>query len=174
MTSFVCIDNFLPYPNVIRFWALRQDYYTSEEVTKKQQKETIWPGKRTAQITELDTEYSNVVLSRISELCIKHFNVSNRIQIASSFQLTNLEDGNSWVHTDHDVDIAGLLYLSPNAPINSGTTFYDESETPIDSIGNIYNRLVLYKSTIKHKSTNYFGKSDEESRLTQVFFISEY
>lgn len=174
MTAFVCIDNFLPYPNVVRSWALQQQYYTAQELTKKYQKETIWPGKRTLQVTELDMGYSNIILSRVCELCAKHFDMTDRIQISSMFQLTSLEDGDSWVHSDYTVNYAGLLYLSPNAPIDSGTTFYNNEETPIDKIGNVYNRLLLYKSTLKHKSTNYFGTTNEDSRLTQVFFISEY
>lgn len=49
---------------------------------------------------------------------------------------------------------------------------YQELFTPIDSIGNIFNRLVIYKGDIYHKSNRYFGTTKEDSRLTQVFFIT--
>jgi hypothetical protein len=49
---------------------------------------------------------------------------------------------------------------------------YEELFTPIDIIGNIFNRLVIYKGDIYHKSNKYFGNTKEDSRLTQVFFIT--
>ena len=104
-----------------------------------------------------------------------------------------------YTNQDNDVDVAGILYLSPDAPISSGTTLYkcndyngwaslpinqmmqinrveekelhDKIFSPIDVIGNVYNRLVMYKGDIFHKSNDYFGSTIEDSRLTQVFFL---
>jgi len=173
MTSFVCIDNFLPYPNVVRSWALQQQYFTSKEMNSLFNTNNNWQGKRTTVIHDLDNQYANVVLSRIQELCHRYFYLPEKQQIRSAFQITNKHDGNSWIHKDYDVQIAGVLYLTPNPEANSGTTFYDEDENPVDCIENVYNRLILYQSNIKHKSTNYFGETKEDCRLTQVFFISE-
>jgi hypothetical protein len=49
---------------------------------------------------------------------------------------------------------------------------YEQLFTPIDTIGNVFNRLVIYKGDIYHKSKKYFGKTKEDGRLTQVFFIT--
>jgi hypothetical protein len=49
---------------------------------------------------------------------------------------------------------------------------YEELFTPIDNIGNVFNRLVIYKGDIYHKSSKYFGSTKEDGRLTQVFFIT--
>ena len=125
--------------------------------------------------------------------------------IKSYFQLTNENDGDSWVHQDNDIDYAALLYLNPNADPSTGTTLYqcnnvdkwtsymsDQSGynklkqintkedvelyeqlfTPVDIIGNMFNRLVIYKGDIYHKSNQYFGNTKEDSRLTQIFFIT--
>lgn len=51
-------------------------------------------------------------------------------------------------------------------------TLYDELFTPIDTIGNIFNRLVIYRGDIYHKSSGYFGNDMRTGRLTQVFFIN--
>jgi len=173
MTSFVCIDNFLPYPNVVRSWALQQKYYTHKEMNAILNVHNNWQGKRTNVIHELDNQYADVILSRIQELCCRYFYLPEKQQIKSAFQITNKHDGNSWIHKDYDVRVAGILYLTPNPEPNSGTTFYDENEKVLDHIENVYNRLILYRSNINHKSTNYFGETKEDCRLTQVFFISE-
>ena len=49
---------------------------------------------------------------------------------------------------------------------------YNELFTPVDYIGNVFNRLVIYKGDIYHKSSKYFGKTKEDGRLTQAFFIT--
>jgi hypothetical protein len=48
---------------------------------------------------------------------------------------------------------------------------YEELFTPVDIIGNVFNRLVVYSGDEYHKSNNYFGTCLNDSRLTQVFFI---
>lgn len=50
---------------------------------------------------------------------------------------------------------------------------YDELFDPVDVIGNVFNRLVLYSGQEYHKSNDYFGNGIEDGRLTQVFFINE-
>ena len=48
---------------------------------------------------------------------------------------------------------------------------YEELFDIDNVIGNVFNRLIIYKGTEFHKSNNYFGDSIENGRLTQVFFI---
>jgi hypothetical protein len=50
---------------------------------------------------------------------------------------------------------------------------YENLFEPKDVIGNVFNRLVLYSGTEYHKSTEYFGSTPKDGRLTQVFFINE-
>ena len=42
----------------------------------------------------------------------------------------------------------------------------------VDRIGNVYNRLVLYRADLFHSSLDYFGNSKEDGRLFQTFFFS--
>jgi hypothetical protein len=42
----------------------------------------------------------------------------------------------------------------------------------VDRIGNVYNRLVLYRSDIFHSSLDYFGSDMYNGRLFQLFFLT--
>lgn len=165
------INNFLPYPNVVRAWALSHKFYNAKEFAELTNEPNTWPGYRTEVLPNLDTAYADVVLSRISYLALTNFGIQHD-HIRSCFQICLKDDGDSWIHTDHDVDLAGILYLTPNPPADSGTTIYSNPpHETLDSIGNVYNRLVLYRSNLFHKSQKYFGDTLETGRLTQVFFI---
>ena len=115
-----------------------------------------------------------------------------------SFQYTTSRD-KSWVHIDGFNNWGGVLYMTPNAPLSSGTAFYrfkdgaecqrdkdildNSAETDtysqdmtkwklVDQVGNVFNRLILFNSNRFHMSVNYFGDSKENGRLFQVFFFS--
>jgi hypothetical protein len=42
----------------------------------------------------------------------------------------------------------------------------------VDSVGNLFNRLIIFNANNFHKSMDYFGVTPEECRLFQVFFFS--
>jgi hypothetical protein len=166
------IDNFLPYPNVVRSWALSQNFYDCKEMSEIANEPNTWPGLRSFQVTELDADYANVVLSKIASIATHYFGMTSSLEIKSSFQVCRKQDGDSWIHVDNDVMVAGILYLTPDAPVEAGTTIYSsDPHVPVDVIGNIYNRLVMYNANLYHKSNMYFGTTLENSRLTQVFFV---
>ena len=197
------INDFLVYPTIVREWAIKQQYYTAQEYTQMYNSHTDWPGKRTLHVADLNKEYADTVLSRIANIAVSQFGLRD-LSIKSFFQLTTIDDGDSWVHQDNNVDVAGVLYLNPGAPVNSGTSLYnckdvlrwnslmsdqtgystlktinrkenkelyDEIFEPVDVIGNVFNRLIMYKGTEYHKSNDYFGNSIEDGRLTQIFFL---
>jgi hypothetical protein len=91
---------------------------------------------------------------------------------------------------------AGLIYLTPNAPIKSGTRlhrstvtgarhadeesiknafdggFYDGTKFDIvDDVGNIYNRLIIMDARCIHSAGQYFGKQQVDGRLIHLFFF---
>lgn len=191
------IDNFLPYPHVVRTWALNQTYMNAQEYSQKLGIHTSWPGRRTDHVMDLDSDYANHVLLEFQKT-VHHNYSAHSMSIRSYFQLCVQADGDSWVHQDNDVDIAGVLYLSPHAPVKSGTTTYtckdphtwgsldiaqmkhinsqDRGDLyhtlfePRDSFGNVFNRLIVYPGHVFHKSAEYFGTDLISGRLTQVFF----
>lgn len=85
---------------------------------------------------------------------------------------------------------SGLVYLSPDAPKQHGTTIWrnkktnlcvapegDQYEQDTDqfelalSIENRFNRLVLFRENVLHRAGHGFGTTPETARLMQTFFF---
>jgi hypothetical protein len=201
MNSLLVIDNFLQDPDYVRKIALSYPYFNNQE------NDSTFPGKRTNLLTQINPNYNKFLFSKFTTLLFNLEQSSYTVDIKSYFQLINDNFIRGWVHSDDlEVDIAGVLYLTPEAPKNSGTEFYIPKEnTKINSyveikksfvmgkttkeeafsalkqnnaqyeltdfIANKYNRLILYPAHWLHCAGTYFGSTDEDSRLTQVFFI---
>lgn len=75
-------------------------------------------------------------------------------------------------HRD-DVPCAGVVYLSPDPPPNTGTAVLDPIGNKIDIIDNKYNRLVCYDGYQIHAPQDTFGVDLETGRMTFTFFIHE-
>jgi glycosyltransferase involved in cell wall biosynthesis len=110
------------------------------------------------------------------------------------FQITTAKDSQVF-HYDEQ-RWAAMIYLTPDAPIESGTrthrsringtshssqpgadaafegNFYDGTRHDVvDSVGNVYNRLVIMDARSFHSAGMYFGNSPENGRLTHLFFF---
>lgn len=82
-------------------------------------------------------------------------------------------------------DWIGLIYLNPNAPIDSGLFLWENINkeknydwmTPkenwklIDALGAVFNRLILCRSQAPHSGADGFSNIFEEGRLYQTFFF---
>lgn len=80
----------------------------------------------------------------------------------------------------------GLIYLNPEAPIDSGLFLWENLNkeknydwmTPkenwklIDSLGAVFNRLILCRGQKPHSGADGFSESDENGRLYQTFFFT--
>lgn len=152
-----------------------------------------FPGKRT-------TSYANDKIKIAFENIIGKEIVYWPNSYNGSFQYTT-SDMDSWVHRD-ETSWAGILYLTPNAPLSSGTGFFKHKRTGIedknqydkadesvkkeldndsndidkwemvDYVGNKYNRLILFQGTRNHRSMDYFGKNKNDGRLFQLWFFN--
>jgi len=58
------------------------------------------------------------------------------------------------------------LLINPGDPHLDGTSF-----EPVDVLGNVYNRLVIFDASCIHSASQYFGTVMENSRLWQMFFF---
>ena len=185
--NLMIIDNF--YNNAIetRNHILTQDFKVRGN----------YPGQRTE-------SHANEHLKTMIEGYIQHFTgkitkwPTKKDAYNGSFQYTTSRD-RTWLHTDSWNNWAGVLYLTPDAPVTAGTgifKFRDGTRTSLESeargnkkmldehsqdytkwelvdrVGNIFNRLVLFNSTQYHASLDYFGTCKEDARLFQVFFFS--
>lgn len=182
--NLIVIDNFYENPIEIRNFALSQEFTTAE----------YYPGIRTKSFASINIK--NKIQNIIYPFGGKITNFPLYKGDNGSFQLATSYN-RSWIHNDsNDMNWAGIVYLTPNAPINSGTSFYkhihgfstndekciinpnieingnDYSQWElVDRVGNVFNRLVIFNSTRYHSSTDYFGKDLHDGRLFQVFFF---
>ena len=174
------IDDFLDDPDHIR------NLVIDSQVPFEKTGEVPHPGKRTVPVD--NAEYKNMIVAKLHE--VLPFEIKMRPNFSFSYQLC-LSHDETWVHLDPS-DWTGVLYLTPNAPIESGTLLFKEDVELVKklrepggsgkmkadvmaTLGNVYNRLVLWRgSEIPHRSNMPgFGDCLENGRLTQVFFFDE-
>ncbi len=115
------IENFYENPDVIRKFALKQKYtYCSE----RENIEYVYPGGRTKDIFDLDpTLQAKIFKKLVSVFHNSEYDIM-RWGISTNFQSVTKEYQEGVIHTDHNTIFAGVLYLSPNAPLESGTSLY--------------------------------------------------
>lgn len=175
------VDNFYEYPNEIRNTALQQQYKSDIRYYK---------GLRSTEVFRPDsikTEFEKILGEPITNW---------NYQANGVFQLMTAEDFQVY-HCDFQ-KWAAIIYLTPNAPFESGTRFYssrttgvrestDDSEImkktfsggfydstkfeTVDSVGNVYNRLIIMSAQCIHSAGPYFGDSLSTGRLTHLFFF---
>jgi hypothetical protein len=189
--SIIVVDNFYDNPNEVREFILTQDFKVRGN----------YPGQRTESFA---TESLKTLLQKYIEPFggkIIDFPIPSSKENTiynGSFQYTTSRD-RSWVHVDGYNNWAGVVYLTPDAPVSSGTAFFkyidgtmcekdmkqknNEKDvnnfsqdmtkwTKVDTIGNVFNRIILFNSKVFHMSMDYFGDCKENGRLFQVFFFS--
>lgn len=154
----IIVDNFLERPDLVRKSALALNFYERGE----------FPGLRSDRADEGYEQYIKEKLEQILNKKIKSFLLDSfRFQICT-------ENETTWIHKD-PTEYAAVLYLTPNAPVQSGTGIYSGEEgnwVLVTAMGNVYNRLVIYKGNLYHQSMmSGFGNSVDTGRLTQVFFF---
>ena len=175
------VEDFYDDPDSVREFALHQDFYDDPGfIGRRTRKQFFFPGLK----------------ERFEEIMRKKITVWEGHGMNGRFQYNiPAENGLTW-HCDSQT-WAGLIYLSPNAPFNSGTrmaankkfrirhctdprlmdtfnqkTFCDGSiYEDVDIVGNVYNRLVIYDGRLIHAAMQYFGYDKDTARLWHMFFF---
>tara|TARA_Y100000996_G_scaffold375721_1_gene326667 strand:+ start:170 stop:772 length:603 start_codon:yes stop_codon:yes gene_type:complete len=183
------IDNFYSNPLETRKYILEQEFKIRGN----------YPGQRTLsyaseEIKSIIQEWIYPFGGKITDFPMN----KSENNYNGAFQYTTSRD-RSWIHVDSWNNWAGVLYMTPDAPVNSGTGLYrfkdgtrfdDEQKLKgnndeisnasqditkwelVDKVGNIFNRLVIFNSKSFHMSMDYFGNDKYTGRLFQVFFFS--
>lgn len=194
MGSLIIVDNFYNNAPDVRKYILTQEFSVKGN----------YPGQRT--ISYATEELKNVIqkyvepfAGKITNFPIPKADKSDAATIYNgAFQYTVARD-RSWIHTDKWNNWAGVLFLSPDAPLSAGTAFYrfcdgamSQEDTDllktqevvnrftqdltkwdlVDRAGNVFNRIILFNAHNYHMSMDYFGDTKENGRLFQVFFFS--
>jgi hypothetical protein len=115
----IVVDNFYEDPDLWRDYALDQEFFKGSRGN--------WPGIRTELLHRLNPDLFKVTMKKLLFI-LKEYGISKAREIQTGFQLIDESFGRGWVHDDDPAfQVAGVIYLSKNAPIGSGTTIYDDS-----------------------------------------------
>jgi hypothetical protein len=207
--NLIILDNFYPKPYELREFALKQDFNVDGN----------YPGHRTRSfLRDIDyhvgigphpseiPDYKSTMMQRLADIVRP---LEGEVtwwgdeEYTGAFQYTTSKD-RSWIHVDNVTQWAGVLYLTPFAPVSSGTGLFrhkltnwttepyfdnneinenlknliyedahDMSKWDMHSmVGNVFNRLVLYRANQWHQSLDYFGKDMYDGRLFMTFFFN--
>jgi len=178
------VDNFYKDPDAVRHYALNQTYWPGEGgVGWRTRKQFFFDG-----VKERFEDIMNYKITKWED-----YGICGRFQAGFADSKTPLVyhcDPQQW---------AAMIYLTPNAPFETGTKivankkskiyhssqsdnvldYFPQQETfcdgtlfeTIDVVGNVYNRLVIFDGQSIHSACGYFGHSIATGRLWQIFFF---
>lgn len=178
--SFIVMDNFYKNPDEVRNFALSKEFMYHPDYHK---------GKRTDQVFKfpgLKEKMEDILGCKIINWDSYGVNACFQYCIG----------GDQLVYHYDKQEYAAIIFLTPNAPPQTGTTFYRSKNTKsrifaeiefndvfkhgfldptefevVDVVGNVYNRIVLFNAQMFHAASNYFGNTLENGRLFQIFFF---
>lgn len=175
------VDNFFSSPDVVRDFALKQRYEDQSDWYK---------GRRTFErfhTPQIKKAFEDIMGHKITNW--EEHGMNGKFQYCvPQNPLVYHYDSQAW---------AAMIYLTPDAPFMTGTSLYAHKETKIrhidehpdadkcfeggfydstkfelvDTIGNVYNRLVIFDARSFHAAHQYFGTDIHNSRLFQIFFF---
>ena len=120
------IENFYENPDAIRKFALAQKYTFCHD---RPNLEYVYPGSRTKDIVDLDSQLHEKICKKLVSVFHNAEHDYMRWAISTSFQSVAAEYGQGVIHTDHNTIFAAVLYLTPDAPLNSGTSLFKKNKT---------------------------------------------
>jgi hypothetical protein len=175
------VDNFYEDPYKVRNLALSQNFYKDEWYKGKRTKDRfLFHGQK--------QKFENIICQEINDWLTEPMN--GRFQSCLPEDLLVYHaDAQKW---------AAMIFLTPDAPFESGTSFYADKKTLIrdrndprinetfadqnfydktrfelvDKVGNVFNRLVIFDGSLIHSPSLYFGHNLETSRLFHMFFFN--
>jgi len=150
----IVVDNFFNDPNKVRNFALHQEF--------KRDETSNYPGLRTDCLSVIEPNLYNEFLKKFFSIYYDfRFEQINWI-VEARFQLTDNHFDSGWVHYDNDgyssSKIAGVIYLTPNAPLNSGTSIYKEKNNVL---------IPSINAQAKHHHYHSNGNSEELKKLKE-------
>ena len=124
MYSVKIIDDFFDSPKEVRDYALSQRFY---------KRPGNYPGIRTDRISDINPSLFHHTINKVTSL---YFNKDNLVEYDSicNFQLIDGGYVDGWIHQDDlgYFDVAGVIYLTPDAPIKCGTSIYKAISSVIE------------------------------------------
>ena len=179
----IIVDNFYHNPHAVRNFAIQQEYEPNKPdnpyVGRRTYKQFLFPGIKTA--------FEELLGKPITKWEEHGMNGRFQHNVAGD-RLVYHCDAQKW---------AAMIYLTPNAPPQCGTSTYMHRATrvhhnshpdimqafnqktfldrtpydTVDTFGNIFNRLVIFDGGCIHAANEYFGSDIHDCRLWHMFFF---
>lgn len=126
------ITDFYENPDEIRKYALAQKYTYRHEM--KDDVGYVFPGSRTKELRDLSMSlYEKVCKKLISIFHIPEHDMM-RWDISTSFQIVEGDYDSGLIHQDSNNVFAAVLYLTPDAPLDGGTSLFRKNSTYDDEL----------------------------------------
>lgn len=189
---FWVVDDFYENPDQIREYGLSQVFFEGEgAVGWRTRKQFLFDG--------LKEQFEKITNKKI----LDHTpDGTGWYDVGINGRFQACEAGTKMVFHCDSQQWAAVIYLTPDAPPQSGTSFYRHKVTKVrhsseiawgtgeelatfnqktfvdptpfervDTIGNVYNRLVIFDGKLIHSGNDYFGWDIASSRFFQIFFF---
>jgi hypothetical protein len=178
--SFIVVDNVYQNPDYVRDFALKQEFIEHKLYHKGKRTDSVYrfPGLKELFESKIGVKIKNW----------EKYGTNGCFQICIA--------GDQLVYHYDGQEYAGVLFLTPDAPPQTGTSFYRSKYTKkmkmgeneydivfrnghldstdfdlVDTVGNVYNRIVLFDAKLIHSASCYFGTNKDNCRLFQIFFF---
>jgi Family of unknown function (DUF6445) len=162
------IENFYQNPDAVRQFALAQKFTYCKEVPNI---EYVYPGARTQDLSLLNKDLFDKICTKLVSVFHNAEHDTMRWLITTSFQSVTEEYSQGVIHTDHNTVFAGVLYLTPDAPLPGGTSLFK----PNKSFNEAKYQQALVDNDARFKAgeiamdTAYHSMFDEIVRVNNVY-----
>lgn len=189
---FWVVEDFYDNPKEIRQFALEQVYFPDEgSVGSRTRKQFMFEGVK--------EKFESIMQKKI---CDHTDNGHGFYDNGINGRFQTCHAGTPLVYHCDSQQYAAMIYLTPDAPPECGTSFFRHRETKIrhnseidwgsdqgnkvfnqhtfldrtpyeliDTIGNVFNRLVIFDGGLIHAASEYFGWDISSGRLFHMFFF---
>jgi hypothetical protein len=162
------IENFYENPDAIRKFALTQEFTYCKDIPNI---EYVYPGCRTQDLSLLNKELFDKICTKLVSVFHNAEHDVMRWLITTSFQSVSEAYSQGVIHTDHNTVFAGVLYLTPDAPLNGGTSLFRKNKS-FDEVE--YERALVenderFKAGEIAMDTSYHSMFDEIVRVNNVY-----
>jgi Family of unknown function (DUF6445) len=162
------VENFYENPDAIRKFALAQKFTFCKELPNI---EYVYPGCRTKDLSLLNKDLFDKICTKLVSIFHNTEHDYMRWLITTSFQSVTEEYNQGVIHTDHNTIFAAVLYLTPNAPLDSGTSLFKKNKNFNEAK---YQRALeendeRFKAGEIAMDTSYHSMFDEIVRVNNVY-----
>ena len=177
------VDNFYSNPEEVRKFAQEQEYIQGGIgrgfIGKRTKNQFLFDG--------IKETFESIMGKKITKW--QEHGMNGRFQLNIS--------GEPVVYHCDEQKYAAMIYLTPDAPTETGTSTFRHKKTKVlhnsdpyinqafngktfldktpyetvDKFGNVFNRLVIFDAGCLHGASEYFGSDMEDGRLWHMFFF---